>query len=89
MNQDGLGITIRHTLHEEVEKFCKYQWRCVACGDDLSSVNVERFLLAVTAAETVRGPLREVILSRQEGVERLSSKSVLSMPSTVLQPKPV
>ncbi|GJL53631.1 MAG: hypothetical protein NPIRA02_07630 [Nitrospirales bacterium] len=32
MNQDGLGITVRHTLDHEVEKLSKYLWRCLACG---------------------------------------------------------
>jgi len=32
MNQDRLGITVRHTLDREVEKLSKYLWRCCACG---------------------------------------------------------
>ncbi|GJL63656.1 MAG: hypothetical protein NPIRA04_23100 [Nitrospirales bacterium] len=32
MNQDGMGITVRHTLDREVEKLSKYLWRCLACG---------------------------------------------------------
>lgn len=33
MNRDGLGITIRHSLHERVEAFTKYAWQCTACGE--------------------------------------------------------
>ncbi len=32
MNQDGLAISVRHTLDREVEKLSKYLWRCLACG---------------------------------------------------------
>ena len=32
MNQDGMGITIRHSLEQQVERLCKYLWQCVACG---------------------------------------------------------
>lgn len=32
LNQDGLGITIRHTLSREVEAFTRYVWRCLRCG---------------------------------------------------------
>ena len=32
MNGDGLGITVRHSLKQQVEIFTKYAWQCVACG---------------------------------------------------------
>lgn len=32
MNQDGLGITIYHTLTSEVESLSKYAWQCQQCG---------------------------------------------------------
>ena len=32
MNQDGLGITIYHSLTQEVEAFTRYEWRCQSCG---------------------------------------------------------
>ncbi|MEK7294455.1 MAG: SprT-like domain-containing protein [Nitrospirota bacterium] len=34
MNRDGLKITIRHTLDEEVSAFMTYAWRCLECGQD-------------------------------------------------------
>ena len=32
MNQDGLGITIRHSLDQEVDDLARYAWRCTRCG---------------------------------------------------------
>jgi predicted SprT family Zn-dependent metalloprotease len=32
MNEAGLGITIRHQLHETVEALNRYAWECVRCG---------------------------------------------------------
>lgn len=32
MNADGLGITIYHTLGENVGPLTKFTWRCVRCG---------------------------------------------------------
>ena len=32
MNQDGLGITIYHTLNKEVEALSKCSWLCQRCG---------------------------------------------------------
>ena len=33
MNQDGLGITVYHSLGREVAALAKYAWRCQQCGD--------------------------------------------------------
>jgi len=33
MNRDGLGITIRHSLNQEVEALTKYTWQCTRCGE--------------------------------------------------------
>ena len=32
MNRDGMQITIRHSLDQQVERLSKYLWKCVACG---------------------------------------------------------
>jgi predicted SprT family Zn-dependent metalloprotease len=32
MNQDGLGITVYHTLTKEVAALSKYTWECQKCG---------------------------------------------------------
>ena len=32
MNRDGMKITIRHSLDQQVERLSKYVWQCVACG---------------------------------------------------------
>jgi predicted SprT family Zn-dependent metalloprotease len=32
MNEEGLGITIRHQLNENVEAWNRYAWRCIRCG---------------------------------------------------------
>ena len=33
MNRDGLAITIRHSLNQQVEAFTKYAWQCTKCGE--------------------------------------------------------
>ena len=33
MNHDGLGISIRHSLHRQVEVFTRYAWQCSMCGE--------------------------------------------------------
>jgi predicted SprT family Zn-dependent metalloprotease len=32
MNQDGLGITIYHSLEREIDALARYVWRCRECG---------------------------------------------------------
>lgn len=32
MNRDGLGLTIRHGLNNEVLALAKYTWQCAGCG---------------------------------------------------------
>ncbi len=32
MNEEGLGITIRHQLNEHVEAWNRYAWQCARCG---------------------------------------------------------
>lgn len=32
MNNNGLGITVRHSLDEAVQALAKYAWRCLGCG---------------------------------------------------------
>jgi predicted SprT family Zn-dependent metalloprotease len=32
MNQDGLRITVYHSLHQEVDAFARYVWQCQRCG---------------------------------------------------------
>ena len=78
MNQDGLGITIRHTLYEEVEKFCKYRWRCVACGmtypRQRRTISPRRHRCGICS-----GPLREVFGSDQEERREPLSEAVHSI----------
>ena len=32
MNEEGLGITIRHQLDENVAMWNRYAWQCIRCG---------------------------------------------------------
>ncbi|HEX2056407.1 MAG TPA: SprT-like domain-containing protein, partial [Nitrospiraceae bacterium] len=32
MNQDGLRITIYHSMYQEVDALARYVWRCRQCG---------------------------------------------------------
>jgi predicted SprT family Zn-dependent metalloprotease len=34
MNRDGLGITVRHSLDEAVDRLVRYRWQCEQCGRD-------------------------------------------------------
>ena len=58
MNQDGLRITIYHSLGKEVTALAKYAWRCQQCGSiyrrQRRSIQPRRHLCGAC-----RGPLRE------------------------------
>ncbi len=59
MNQDGLGITIYHSLGKEVTALARYAWRCQQCGSiyrrQRRSIQPRRHLCG-----SCRGPLREL-----------------------------
>jgi len=59
MNQDGLGITIYHSLGKEVEALAKYAWRCQRCGSiyrrQRRTIQPRRHTCGAC-----RGPLREL-----------------------------
>ncbi len=59
MNQDGLGITIYHSLGTEVAALAKYAWRCQHCGSiyrrQRRTIQPRRHLCGAC-----RGPLREL-----------------------------
>ncbi|ULA60826.1 MAG: SprT-like domain-containing protein [Nitrospira sp.] len=58
MNQDGLGITIYHSLGKEVTALARYAWRCQQCGSiyrrQRRTIQPRRHLCGAC-----RGPLRE------------------------------
>ena len=58
MNQDGLGITIYHSLGKAVTALAKYAWRCQQCGSmyrrQRRTIQPRRHLCGAC-----RGPLRE------------------------------
>lgn len=59
MNQDGLSITIYHSLGKEVAALAKYAWRCQHCGyiyqRQRRSIQPRRHFCG-----SCRGPLREL-----------------------------
>lgn len=59
MNQDGLGITIYHSLGKEVAALAKYAWRCQHCGclyqRQRRTIQPRRHFCGAC-----RGPLREL-----------------------------
>ena len=72
MNLDGLGITIRHSLNQQVEAFSKYAWQCTKCGESYRrqrrSISPDRHRCG-----SCYGSLREVPLEnmdRNEGPEK-------------------
>jgi predicted SprT family Zn-dependent metalloprotease len=61
MNEDGLGITIYHSLGKEVAALAKYAWRCQHCGAiyrrQRRSIEPRRH-----SCGACRGPLRELVI---------------------------
>ncbi|MGD9726177.1 MAG: SprT-like domain-containing protein [Nitrospiraceae bacterium] len=70
MNQDGLGITVYHSLNKEVDSFARYVWRCQQCGylyrRQRRTIQPRRHQCGAC-----RGPLKEV---RPSETERFLSK---------------
>ena len=65
MNEDGLGITIYHSLGKEVAALTKYAWRCQQCGSiyrrQRRSIQPRRH-----SCGACRGPLRELVIVQDE-----------------------
>lgn len=65
MNEDGLGITIYHSLGKEVAALAKYAWRCQHCGSiyrrQRRSIQPRRH-----SCGACRGPLRELAVVQDE-----------------------
>ncbi|RMH03370.1 MAG: M48 family peptidase [Nitrospirae bacterium] len=63
MNQDGLHITVYHTLTQAVEALTRYTWQCASCGHayhrQRKTLSPKRHRCGVCL-----GPLREVRLDR-------------------------
>jgi predicted SprT family Zn-dependent metalloprotease len=59
MNEEGLGITIYHTMGKEVAALAQFAWRCQRCGSIYRrlrrSIHPRRH-----SCGTCRGPLREL-----------------------------
>jgi predicted SprT family Zn-dependent metalloprotease len=64
MNQDGLGITIYHSLGKEVAALAKYAWRCQQCGSiyrrQRRTIQPRRHFCG-----SCRGPLRELPVTKE------------------------
>lgn len=76
MNQDGLGITIYHSLAREVAGLAKYAWRCQQCGSiyrrQRRTIHPRRHLCGAC-----RGPLREFAVVRDApGAEPIPAGAV-------------
>ena len=84
MNEDGLGISIRHTLHQEVDRFCKYLWTCVACG---MTYRRQRRTISPRRHRcgNCSGTLEEVLLRTEEKFETPTFETVHSIPSICKQ----
>ncbi len=84
MNIDGLGITVRHSLNQQVEQFSKYLWRCVACGTSYRrqrrSISARRHRCG-----NCHGELQEFLLDKSLREERRLGSPEKADP-TYLQP---
>ena len=62
MNQDGLGITVYHSLGKEADTFARYIWRCQQCGyvyrRQRRTIQLRRHQCGAC-----RGPLKEVTVA--------------------------
>ncbi len=65
MNEEGLGITIYHSLGREVAALAKYAWRCQRCGSiyhrQRRSIQPRRH-----SCGACRGPLRELTVAQDD-----------------------
>ncbi len=83
MNQDGLGITIYHSLGKEVTALARYAWRCQQCGSiyrrQRRTIQPRRHLCG-----SCRGPLRELAIvqdaPRAEPVPTVANGRQFSLP---------
>ena len=75
MNRDGLGITIRHSLNQQVEAFSKYAWQCTKCGESYRrqrrSISPSRHRCG-----SCYGSLREVSLDVPDRIESSDPSSL-------------
>lgn len=66
MNDDGLGITIYHTLGEDARVSVKFTWHCTRCGHayhrQRNSLSTQRHRCGLC-----RGPLQEIIGHKTDG----------------------
>ena len=66
MNREGMQITIRHSLDQQVERLCKYLWQCVACGRTYSrqrrTISSRRHRCG-----SCRGNLKEILQNLPKG----------------------
>jgi len=64
MNQDALGITVRHSFDQRVEALSKYSWECRICGKlyhrQRRTISTKRHRCG-----SCRGPLQEVFLKER------------------------
>ncbi len=79
MNQDGLGITLYHSLGTAVAALAKYAWRCQHCGSiyrrHRRTIQPRRHVCG-----SCRGPLRELAVDN-EASPPASIPAPLPMPS--------
>lgn len=80
INQDGLGITLYHSLGTAVAALTKYAWRCQHCGSiyrrHRRTIQPRRHLCG-----SCRGPLRELAVGNGESPPA-SKLASLPIPST-------
>ncbi|WHZ23936.1 MAG: hypothetical protein OJF47_003048 [Nitrospira sp.] len=88
MNQDGLGITVYHSLGREVAALARYAWRCQQCGDlyrrQRRTIQPRRHRCG-----SCRGPLREVVIAVDDGrpdqVRTIDTGPQLVLPFTLAE----
>ena len=83
MNQDGLGITIRHDLDEAVQSFMRYFWRCTQCGRDYHRQR-RTIRPRVHRCGQCRGPLREIAPGKDGPFRSKQQLSLFSFTPSIL-----
>ena len=88
MNQDGLSITIYHSLARETDALARYAWRCQNCGHiyrrQRRTIKPRRHQCGAC-----RGPLKELALVQCKSKnEKRCAKSGLTMMASVRKTEP-
>ena len=84
MNEEGLGITIRHQLNDNVEGWNRYAWQCMRCGmayhRQRRTIVPSRHLCSRCRGTLVEIPLEQSNISHPEMLVELRPETQFNEP---------